>query len=250
MDYRKSHINKDYDYHKLFHEDKRTKVIWEIEQTIIPQIINKYFTLPVEAHLDFACGTGRILNLLSRFTTTTTGVDVSESMTQLALKNKRSDNITIKIADITKEDVLEESKFNLITAFRFFPHAEKQLRDEVMGKLICHMNDESILVFNNHANLKSFRNLIVKIITFGEKGNWGYPFKEMVDLIDKHDLELIDYQGIGLIPFFENCPNFICKLLTKLELLFTRFKFFRKHCENIILICRKKSQLNINNPFR
>ena len=243
MDYRKSHIGKSYDYHNLFVNDRRTKMIWNIEQVIIPKIIRKYFSLPIDSHLDFACGTGRILNMISYYSKKSTGIDISESMTKVASKNMKNNNINIKLVDITKNDIFKKTKFNLITAFRFFPHAEKILRDEVMTKLFDHMNENSLLIFNNHANLKSFRNKIVKVITMGRRGNWGYSLEEMHDLINKHDLEIIDYVGIGLVPVFPKCPNFICDILTIIEVFFTKFNFFRKNCENIIFIC-KKTPLN------
>ena len=62
-------------------------------------------------------------------------------------------NLTITellLGDITRQSMLGGRRFNLITAFRFFANAESDLRSEAMGRLVDHLDEDGILVFNNH----------------------------------------------------------------------------------------------------
>ena len=73
------------------------------------------------------------MSYLEDRTKSAVGVDLSPSMLEVARKNKRSAEIIE--ADLTRSDVLGDRKFNLITAFRFFPNAEAELRSEAMQVL-------------------------------------------------------------------------------------------------------------------
>ena len=80
-------------------------------------------------HLDFACGTGRILEYFAGRVDSSTGVDVSDSMMEVA--GRWPPKAELIEADLTQNDVLGDRRFNLITAFRFFPNAEPELRQAV-----------------------------------------------------------------------------------------------------------------------
>jgi predicted TPR repeat methyltransferase len=129
ISYRDSHkhTGKGAEYEVHYQTQAWDRFLWSREQKILLNILDKYFANRDIHLLDFACGTGRVTNLLENRVATSTGVDVSESMLTIAReKLKRTEIIQ---ADITREkNILKPKKFNLITAFRFFLNAEPELR--------------------------------------------------------------------------------------------------------------------------
>ena len=64
MSYRNSHQNegKGESYHKSFKELPYRSLIWHIEKNYLTKILSKFFIKETQInHLDFACGTGRII---------------------------------------------------------------------------------------------------------------------------------------------------------------------------------------------
>ena len=124
--YRESHKNKGIDYHQLFDINPRRRLIWSLEKKFISEVISQLPQSSKLTHLDFACGTGRWLNFIKQYTGCSVGVDISSSMLEVARKNNQ--DLEIFEGDITQMDILGNRKFDIITAFRFFPNAEPELR--------------------------------------------------------------------------------------------------------------------------
>jgi len=78
MSYRTSHIHPDKGktYHALFSQSPYRSMVWQFEKQILNNILEEYFKEEEIDHLDFACGTGRILSYLEGKTTTSTGSHV------------------------------------------------------------------------------------------------------------------------------------------------------------------------------
>jgi SAM-dependent methyltransferase len=152
ISYRESHKyeGKGAEYEAYYENKPWQSYLWSREREIILRILEKYFTGRDVHLLDFACGTGRITELLENRVKTSTGIDVSGSMLDIAReKLKRTEIIE---ADITAENVLKPRKFNLITSFRFFVNAEPELRSAAMKALVELLDEDGCLVFNNHQN--------------------------------------------------------------------------------------------------
>lgn len=64
-DYRVSHLNADKGvrYHAEFSSNPYRSMVWEMEKSILDRILNVFYKSCQKRinHLDFACGTGRIL---------------------------------------------------------------------------------------------------------------------------------------------------------------------------------------------
>src|SRR5690554_5494081 len=100
-------------------------MIWALEKDAIDRICKRYFPREIGSHLDFACGSGRLIGFLRDRVGSSIGVDVSTDMLEIA-KREVGDAKLIH-ADLTDCDVLGQEKFQLITAFRFFPNAQEEL---------------------------------------------------------------------------------------------------------------------------
>ena len=146
QDYRQSHQQKGSDYHRTFEEMPHRKMVWEFEQATLLRILRTEFRSGAPSHLDFATGTGRVLHLLSPEVASSTGADISESM--LAVARENTPEARIVHGDITREPMLEDETFDLITSFRFFPNAEQALRQEVINELVTRLSPDGCLVFS------------------------------------------------------------------------------------------------------
>src|SRR5690606_4357022 len=133
-DYRSSHLGEGAGYHERFERHAWRAILWELEREILLDVLARRVPQPRSAPLlDFACGTGRILALLEPHVGEAVGVDVSPSM--LAVAEQQVRRATLLRCDLTREPALEGRRFDLITAFRFFPNAEPALRHEAMERL-------------------------------------------------------------------------------------------------------------------
>jgi len=152
ISYRESHKyeGKGAEYEAYYQNKSWQRYLWSREREIILRILEKYFTGRDVHLLDFACGTGRITELLENRVKTSTGIDVSGSM--LAIAREKLKRTEIIETDITAENVFKPRKFNLITAFRFFLNAEPDLRSAAIEALAELLDEDGYLVFNNHQN--------------------------------------------------------------------------------------------------
>lgn len=196
-DYRFSHIAPEkgrlYDQH--FTDYKWRAFVWQREQRILDAVLTKYFSNRTIRHLDFACGTGRIIGYLIKRTQTSVGVDISESM--LARCREKAPQAKIINADITKNDVLGNESFNLITAFRFFPNAQTKLRNEAIQCLAKHLTPDGLFVLNNH---KNHSNLFYRLARFIGKHPTTMTTKEMEQLISSVGLKAVEVYSVGVLP--------------------------------------------------
>ena len=64
--YRESHLQKGADYHESFATQPHMAMVWRLERRLLTRIVREHFPAELPTYLDFACGTGRILGLLSQ----------------------------------------------------------------------------------------------------------------------------------------------------------------------------------------
>lgn len=188
-----------------------------------------YFSCCKISHLDFACGTGRILKHLEKRADLSVGVDLSEEMLRIA--KKEINQAEIIQADLTREDVLGNRKFNLITAFRFFPNAQPELRMEAMHVLVKHLADSGFIVFNNHLNHSSLLHRM--------RGISGQPMSqiEAQNLVLTHGLRIIKVYHIGVLPVSEGSQFLPVRVLFAVEKIASQFRIFRTCAQNLIYVC-------------
>jgi hypothetical protein len=135
-------------------------VIGEIEKCLLLDIVGKLrSTHPRIEYLDFATGTGRILSFMEDRVDKATGIEISGQMAQRARAKLRA--AAIDQYNLTNSDPKPESKYDLITAFRFVGNAETELRYSAMRAITGKLRDHtSILIFNNHRNPLSYKGLL------------------------------------------------------------------------------------------
>jgi len=210
-------------------------MVWQFEKGILDHILTVFYRNSEIHHFDFACGTGRILSYLEDRTTSSVGVDLSPSMLDVARRNNRTAEIIE--ADLSRNDVLGDRKFNLITAFRFFPNAQKDLRMEVMQVLAKHLDDNGYLVFNNHKNTGSIRIRLARLC--GHRGYKGMTINDVKALLVKNRLEIVKIYPLCIFPASEKYKLLPLFMVRPIESFLSKCRPFRNYGENLIFKCKR-----------
>ena len=238
--YRTSHLAKGREYDATFSEFPHRAMQWRMEKRLLHQLVVELFPGRKPRFLDFACGTGRILAHLAPLTDSATGADVSASM--LGMARQRVSCAEIVEGDLTREDPLGERRFELITAFRFFPNAEPELRYDAMEVLAGHLSPNGYLVFNNHKHDRSFARRVSgwlgRLPTRNHEGG-GYVMSdaEVEYLVASMRLRIVRRYPIASLPFTDLHMLHPVWLLEALERLLTRLPASTRFAQNIVYVC-------------
>lgn len=234
-DYRTSHLGKQkaQSYHQQFKKNPYRAMVWDLEQQALMKILSRLANTGPRKHLDFACGTGRIIGFISQNGWNSTGIDLSKDMLDIA-KTTYPECKFVE-ADITREDVLEDDRFDLITAFRFFPNAQPELRASAISSLASKLAKDGILVFNNHKNADS---LTYKLGKFIRSKQHAFSESEVLNLLGSVNLEIVESHHIGVLPMTEKYRILPISVIRRFEMFFSRFEKFKSSATNIIYVCR------------
>ena len=237
-DYRYSHLpsGTGENYHRRFSVNPQRAMVWELEKRILDRIVQEFFGDGDLVHLDFACGTGRVVTHLENRTRVSVGVDLSPSMLEVARRHLRHSQLIE--ADITRDDVLGSRTFNLITAFRFFPNAQVELRCEAMQALRRHLAEDGYLVFNNHKNWGSLTNRLARFCRRG--GRDGMTMAAVEDLVEGNGLDIVRTYHLCVLPASERRQLLPCFVLRPIEGALSRCRLFRSLAANLIFVCRRR----------
>ena len=157
LDYRQSHLQKGADYDRDLSDGTFNTYMTQRERTLLPRIVKQLFPSVGPKYLDFACGTGRITSIVEPLARESQGVDVSSTMVDEAVKKCPRTRFVVR--DLTSS-ALDDTNFELATAFRFFGNAEDSLRKAVLRAVSRHLVHGGYFVFNNHRNCGSGRALL------------------------------------------------------------------------------------------
>jgi O-antigen/teichoic acid export membrane protein/SAM-dependent methyltransferase len=134
---------------------------WLVEQQLLADVLRSRVPSGPQAAADFACGTGRVLEFLSRYYASPVGIDVSPDM--LALARDRCPRATVVLGDVTTIPALAPGPFDLITAFRFFLNAEPDLRSSALSWMQGALRPGGLVVANFHLNPVSLRGTYLRL---------------------------------------------------------------------------------------
>lgn len=234
--YRESHQGRGPDYDESFSPDvnPHRAMVWRLEQRALDTIWRDYLDGRRVSHLDFACGTGRILRHFCDRVTDATGVDVSSSMLEVARKVVPAAELIE--ADLTKAAVLEGRRFDLITAFRFFPNAEPELRRAAFSVLARHLAPQGVLIFNNHKNRNSLRRSLSGLL--GRAVSRGTMTHDQVHaLVADAGLRVQRVIPLACLPASDRHLLLPIWLLEPLERRMSRFPGAAMLSQNLIYVC-------------
>lgn len=201
-DYRQSHTDAAHArrYHDRFLRNSHRQGMWKLEQACLAQIVRKHGLGPDAAYLDFACGTGRVTQYMAGFFPRAYGVDISGAMLGIAREETRA--VTFVEGDLTTNPaVLPPIAFNVVTAFRFFPNAQAELRHQALAAIRERMAPGGLLVWNNHLNVDSTMLRLARTLTRDPASRLGMSIPEMDRLMADHGFTVVERYGLGALPF-------------------------------------------------
>lgn len=238
LPYIERHKARGHDYHDTFSPEVNPyrAMVWRLEQRALNGILHEHLVSGKIAHLDFACGTGRILRHFLGHVTSATGVDVSSSMMEVA--GQMAPGAELIEADLTQRDVLGERSFDLITAFRFFPNAEPELRQAVFLALARHLAPRGVLVFNNHKNRTSLTRRISRLLG-REVARGTMSHAEVEALVAQAGLRILKVIPLGSLPVSENHLLLPISLLEPLERRLSGLPTLAGLAQNVIYVCTR-----------
>jgi predicted TPR repeat methyltransferase len=240
LPYVERHKARGHDYDESFSPEVNPyrAMVWRLEQRALDQILQVHLGGAEIDLLDFACGTGRILGHLIGRVKSATGVDVSSAMMEVA--RRAAPGAELLEADLTREDVLGQRQFNLITAFRFFPNAEDQLRQAVFDGLARHLSKNGVLVFNNHKNRNSLRRRISRL-TGREVRRGTMTHQEVEDLLAHAGLRVVEQIPLATLPVSERHPVLPISAVEPIERSLSRLRLLSGVAQHIIYVCARSS---------
>jgi len=237
-DYRVSHLTKGDVYDAELTQDSLSVYLNRWEKQHLAEILPPLFAEGSGRYLDFACGTGRITQVVAPFAQESYGVDISESMLEIA-RNKCSQAKFI-CTDLTSQ-APEIGLFDLITSFRFFGNAQQELRIAALQAINRCLRLGGYLVINNHRNPSSLINLAQK--TVGIDHGVDLTHYKLKKLLRESGFEIKTSRAIGfwiyrakLIPREE-----VDLVSTKLKERVFRSSVFVPLSPDAIIVARKVS---------
>jgi SAM-dependent methyltransferase len=235
--YRASHLAKGEDYHRLFAENPYARLLWELEREVLDRIVSAWRPNGGIRHLDFACGTGRIIGHLRRQTKESVGVDVSASMQAVA--RRAVPDARFLLGDITTSPLLDGERFDLVTAFRFFLNAEPELRLAAMRKLASLMHPGSRLVFNNHRNAGSLTHRLLLAARPRRTDLHYMSHAEVAALLDAAGLRIVRVFHLGVLPGAEQRMPLPLAIMRPMERIAAKVSVVRSLANDIIYVCQR-----------
>lgn len=230
-------------------QSKHIKLIYELEKLILEKLFAGINSQD-KTVMDFACGTGRWTEFLEKHFKQTIGVDVSENMIEIA--RQKCKRASFFLADITSENAdreLQDKQSDVITAFRFYKNAQKQLRQQATVAIPKYLKEDGLFIFDLHLNTFSFMGILAsiirilrlnKLLNIGELTVRTISLGDIKRLFKNSSLKIIDYYGMGILPGRSNCTLLPAGLLYKIESFFTNRKTLRNFAYNILVIAQKK----------
>jgi ubiquinone/menaquinone biosynthesis C-methylase UbiE len=234
--YTDRHKGRGAEYHETFSPDVNPyrAMAWRLEQRALERLLRDHAPRVPLVHLDFACGTGRILEYFAGRVESSTGVDVSASMMEVA--RKVAPKAELIEADLTQNDVLGNRRFNLITAFRFFPNAEPELRQAVYSALARHLTPDGILIFNNHKNRDSIRGRVLRLrARDGTVGTMTHA--EVEALLPAAGLRIVEMIPVATLPLSDKRLLVPIGLAEPLERMMSGWSALTGVAQDILYAC-------------
>lgn len=237
--YATSHLEKEHSifYNSIYSVDSYDNRVWALEKRTLDKILNKYYggEQKIKDYLDFACGTGRICGFIESRAENSIGVDVSKEMLKIA--KKKCLKTKLVLLDATKNNILNNKHFDLITSFRFFLNAEKKLKRKVLSEMSKMLKKDGILIVNIHGNRQSIRHLPFAIRNLFDNETFLSELtkNEFEKYLKEQNLVIKELYGLSFMPvFFAKILPY--ELWLFIEKSISRIKFINRYAIDLVLV--------------
>ena len=192
-DYRSSHLASGSTYDAALASDAFDSYMDRWEARHLRDIVARTFGAKKVARcLDFACGTGRITQVVASLAAETVGVDVASGMLEVA--RAKVPMATFVHADLTT-DARDLGTFDLITSFRFLGNAQDEIRIAALRTLNALQPTGGLLIVNNHRNPLGLARIVAR--ARGDRQRLELTHARLRRLLRRAGYEIRDARPIG-----------------------------------------------------
>lgn len=188
---------------KQYHESLKQRIDWPLwEQLIAPDlklILNEIRRSGAESYLDFACGTGRVVEIGKCVFRDATAIDISPEMIEHAAG--KHPEVRFVVGDVTRQSNTLEGVFDCVTMFRFLLNAESDLRKLAMKWIGEHVPKGGYLIGNIHLQTMSISGLLARgAYVMGRKHVSHLGRKQTEELLANAGFRVESWQGYRVLP--------------------------------------------------
>jgi ubiquinone/menaquinone biosynthesis C-methylase UbiE len=226
--------------------------IFRLEHIILRDLFRRLRSSDPNTHyLDFACGTGRIIEVLRDLIRTKVGVDTSAGQLAVA-RAKVPDAEFVHGNVVTEPGLLGGRKFNLITSFRLLLNLEPENRVPILRALRELLTTDGYLVIDNHMNRLSMLGLTAlfahKVLRVPKKplvppGRRGIistmSESEMRSALTAAGLHVEEVHRIFMLPGHKGFQLLPTRWLVPVEAFLSRIPVANRLSKNQIYVCRR-----------
>lgn len=195
--YSTSHLHAGEPYQARFRDRPGRAFMWLMEQDLIKDIFSG---LAPGRALDFATGTGRIASELEKCLPECElhGIDISDDM--LAMARTKCRRVAFHAMDgrLALSEFGREA-FDVVSAFRFFPNADPQLREDAAEQIAELTRHGGYVVLNNHRNFWSTSYIAMRAAR-NTSGNYGSRNADIEHLFLKRGFVRVRKYSLGVWP--------------------------------------------------
>jgi len=234
--YRDSHQRKGSDYDCALARDPLDAYMARREREIIGSLFPRLSLRRPRRSLDFACGTGRITQLLDGLAEESFAVDVSSTM--VAEARPKCPRTTFFVQDIT-ETQLSIAPVQLVTAFRFFGNAEDDLRRRALRAIQGALEPGGYLLLNDHENPWTLQRLARRLV--GDRSRADLHHWKLRRLLRRAGFRVRRTYGIGLWIYrakLERPEILDSRWADALELL-SRIPMLDRFCPDAVILAQR-----------
>jgi SAM-dependent methyltransferase len=241
LDYRLSHLRTGQAYEAELGQSPLDMYLAAREAEIIRALVPRLFPQGLGRYLDFACGTGRITQLVEPLAHESFGIDVAPGMVELA--RERCPRTQFWLCDVTRQDP-GIGPVQLVTAFRFFGNAQDELRRSALRALRRLLAPGGYLLVNNHRNPGCLRNVLLRLAGLPLPEYHGRPvdlhYWKLHRLLLEAGFRLVRAYGIGFWIFRAALerPSILQSRLARALESFSRLPPLGPFCPDAVLVAR------------
>jgi 2-polyprenyl-3-methyl-5-hydroxy-6-metoxy-1,4-benzoquinol methylase len=226
--------------------------IFQLEHAILLDLFRRLRASdPNTAYLDFACGTGRILEVFRDLIRTKVGLDTSAGQLAVA-RTKVPDAECVQGNLVTDPALLGGRKFDLITSFRLLLNLEPENRVPILRLLRSLLTADGHLIIDNHMNRHSMLGLTAlfahKVLRVPKKplvppGRRGIistmAESETREALAAAGLQVVEVHRLFLLPGNKSFQLLPTNWLVRVEAFLSRIPVVNRLSKNQIYVCRR-----------
>ena len=185
-------------YSTLYEVNSTEDQLSKIEKEICLEMITGVEPNESIAHLDFACGTGRILGYFEKVSSKQIGFDISPDMLEIAKISSKA-QLFLPTDYFKAFNLLNANDVVVISAFRFVLNSEQRDLEDFISfcKRILSSHNNVYLIINNHGSKISLRALTMGLLL--RRGN-SMSEKKFMEKLAPLNFKIIKKMEMQLLP--------------------------------------------------